>query len=80
MKVVCQVKLFGKNIDNRLNFKQHITRICNSAANQLHAPIWLKRFLGFQERKVVVNSVVLPNFYCMDLSNFDCSKSCMDVC
>ena len=39
IEVVSQVKLFGKNIDNRLNFEQHINRICKSAANQLHALI-----------------------------------------
>ena len=65
MKVATQVRLRRVEIDNKLNFEQHINRICKSAANQLNALIRLKRFLGFQERKALVNSFVLSNFnYC----------------
>ena len=56
IKVTSQVKLLGVEIDNKLNFEQHINRICKSATNQLNAVIRLKRFLGFQERKALVNS------------------------
>ena len=64
IKVPCQVKLLGVEI-NKLKFKQHINRICKSAANQINAIIRLKRFLVFQERNVPVNSFVLSNFnYC----------------
>ena len=61
IKVASKVKLLGVEIDNKLNFKQHINCICNSAANQLNARIRLKRFLGFQGRKALVNSFVLSN-------------------
>ena len=56
IKVTSQVKFLGVEIDNKLNFEQHINRICKSATNQLNAVIRLKRFLGFQERKALVNS------------------------
>ena len=59
IKVTSQVKLLGVEIDNKLNFEQHINRICKSAANQLNAVIRLKRFSGFPERKALVNSFVL---------------------
>ena len=62
IKVASKVKLLGVEIDNKLNFEQHINRICNSAANQLNALIKLKRFSGFQERKALENSFVLSNF------------------
>ena len=74
IKVAFQVKPLGVEIDNKLNFEQHINRICKSAANQLNALNRLKRFLGFQKRKAIVNSFVLSNFnYCtlgMDICNF----------
>ena len=61
IKVASQVKLLGVEIDNKLNFERHINRICKSAANKLNALIRLKRFLGFQERKALVNSFFLSN-------------------
>ena len=36
------VKLFGFQIDDKLNFNLHITNICRSAANQLNALMRLK--------------------------------------
>ena len=44
IKVTSQVKLLGVETDSKLNFEQHINRICKSAANQLNALIRLKRF------------------------------------
>ena len=42
IKVASQVKLLGIETDNKLYFKQHINRICKSAANQLNVLIRLK--------------------------------------
>ena len=76
MKVATQVRLRRVEIDNKLNFEQHINRICKSTANQLNALIRLKRFLGFQERIALVNSFVLSNFnYCTLVMMFASSKS-----
>ena len=38
IKVAFQVKLLGVEIDNKLNFEQHINRICKSAAKVLRFP------------------------------------------
>ena len=65
IQIVPSVKLLVITIDNRLNFNEHISSICKSAANQLNALVRLKTFLGSNERKVLVNSFVLSNFnYC----------------
>ena len=65
IQIVPSVKLLGITIDNRLNFNEHVSSICKSAANQLNALVRLKTFLGSNERKVLVNSFVLSNFnYC----------------
>ena len=56
------VKLLGIEVDNKLNFNNHINTICRSAANQLNALIRLRRFLGIEERKALIQSFVLSNF------------------
>ena len=62
VKVTSQVKLIGGEIDNKQNFKQHIHHMCKWVKNQLNAFIRLKCFIGFQERKLLVKSLVLSNF------------------
>ena len=59
------VKLLGVHIDDKLNFNEHINKICKSAGNQLNALIRLKSFLGLKEKEVLVNSFIYSNFnYC----------------
>ena len=59
------VKLFGVHIDDKLNFNEHINKICKSAGNQLNALIRLRSFLGLKEKEVLVNSFIYSNFnYC----------------
>ena len=56
------VDILGITIDDKLNFNLHIDKVCLKSANQLNAFVRLKRFLGNQERKVLINSFVLSNF------------------
>ena len=59
------IKLLGIEIDDKLNFNNHINTICRSAANQLNALMRLRRFLGLEDRKALIQSFVLSNFnYC----------------
>ena len=62
IKAVSKVKLLGIEIDDKLNFNHHINNICKSASNQLNALIRLKHLLGFEERKVLVNTFAMSNF------------------
>ena len=58
-------KLLGIHLGNRLNFNLHINTTCKSASNQLNALVRLKKFLSFEQKKILVNSFVFPNFdYC----------------
>ena len=76
LQFASEVKFLWVEIDYKLIFEQQIYRICQSAANQLNALIRLKRFLGFQERKALVNSSALSNFnYCTLVWMFASSKS-----
>ena len=47
IQIVPSVKLLGITIDDRLNFNEHISSICKSAANQLNALVRLKTFFLF---------------------------------
>ena len=65
IKVVSSADFLGIQINNKLNFNVHISNICRSAANQLNALIRLKRFLGFKEKRILINSYFIANFnYC----------------
>ena len=62
IKSVPSVELLGIQLDDKLNFSQHISNICKSAANRLNALIRLQKFLSFEEKKVLINSYFMANF------------------
>ena len=65
IETLSAVKLLGIEIDDKLNFNNHINTICRSAANQLNALIRLRDFLKIEERKALIQSFALSNFtYC----------------
>ena len=65
-KTVFNKKRRCKNrIDGQLNLNLHISNICKSVSKQLNAFVRLKCFLAFEERNVLINSLVLSSFnYC----------------
>ena len=65
------VKLLWITLDNKLNFENHISSICKSASCQLNALFSLKNFLGFKERKILIESLIPSNFnYCLLVRHF----------
>ena len=50
------VKLLGVYLDYILNFGPHNSEIFNKAASQLNALKKLKRFIAFNEKKILVQS------------------------
>ena len=62
IQAVQSVDILGITIYDKLNFNLHIDKIYLKSANQLNALVRLKRFLGNEERKVLINSFVLSNF------------------
>ena len=56
IKVTSNVKILGVHIDSKLNFNLHIDIIFKSASNWLNALVQSKRYLGHEERFVLVNS------------------------
>ena len=78
VKVKSLVKLLGFQIDDELNFNLHIVNICRSAANRLNALTRLRKFLGFEEKKVLINSYFYSN-YCPLVWMFSHAKSLKKV-
>ena len=67
--------LLGLEIDSKLNFDKHISKLCNKSAGQLNALNRLNRYLGFEEKKILINSFIYGNFnYCPLVWHF-CSKN-----
>ena len=76
IKTSSLVKRLGVHTDDQLNFNVHITKICRSAANQLHALIRLWMSLNFEEGKTLINSYFYSSFnYCPLVWMFSSAKS-----
>ena len=76
IKSISSVELLGIQIDDKLNFNLHISKICKSAANQLNALIRLKQFLSFHAKEVLINSYIISNFnYCPLVWMFSSTQS-----
>ena len=72
------VLLLGLEIDSKLNFDKHISKLCNKSAGQLNALNRLNRYLGFEEKKILINSFIYGNFnYCPLVWHF-CSKNSLN--
>ena len=68
------VNLLGITLDNKLNFENHISSICKSANCQFNALFRLKKFLGFKERKILIESFAYPNFNCCPMVWHFCNQ------
>ena len=80
IKSVSSVELLGIQIDNKLNFNLHISKICKSAANQLNALIRLKQFLSFHAKEVLIDSYIISNFnYCPSVWMFSSAQSLKEI-
>ena len=59
------VLLLGLEIDSKLNFDKHVSKLCHKSAGQLNGLNRLNRYLGFEEKKMLINSFIYGNFnYC----------------
>ena len=50
IKTVPSVDFLGIQLDDTLSFSPHISNMCKSAANQLHALIRLQKFFKFFDK------------------------------
>ena len=58
-------KIIGVIIDNKLNFKSHISELCKKASQKVAALSRLSCYLHNSEKKLVLNSIIKSQFsYC----------------
>ena len=68
------VTLLGIEIDSKLNFKNHVSKICRKAGRQLNAISRIQNYLGEKEKKLIVNTFVYSNFMYCPLAWHFCPK------
>ena len=74
------VEPLGVALDYKLDFDPHISNLCKKAATQLNVLKRLKTFIGFHEKKFIVQSFVYSNFsYCPLVWYFSSSKSLQKI-
>ena len=56
------VKLLGIEIDNQLNFDNHVSTLCKKAGSQLNAIGRLRKYIGFPEKKALIEAFVYSIF------------------
>ena len=58
-------KLLGVTFDNRLSFNHHISNICKTAGNELHALARVSNYMDQDKKRILFNSYFLSQFnYC----------------
>ena len=59
------VELKGVTIDNKLNFSEHVTKICNKANQKLHALARIAKYLDPNKLKIIMRTFIESQFnYC----------------
>ena len=59
------VKLLGIEINNQLNFDNHVSTICRKEGSQLNTIGRLRKYIGFPEKKALAEAFVFSIFnYC----------------
>ena len=59
------VKLLGIIIDNKLNFNEHVTRLCKKANQKLHALARISKYLSTEKLRILMEAFIDSQFnYC----------------
>ena len=58
-------KMLGVQFDNKLNFNNHVRKLCKKASQKLHALTRLCNFMSINQRKIIMKSFITSQFsYC----------------
>ena len=59
------VKLLGITIDNKLNFGEHVTKICKKVSQKLHALARISNYMSQEKLRVIMKAFIESQFgYC----------------
>ena len=63
--------LLDIEIDNKLNFEKHDTALCPKVGLQLNTLSRIRKYIGFQKMKMLLDSFIFSNFnYCPLVCHF----------
>ena len=63
-------------VDSKLNFDEHISKLCNKKAWQLNVLSRIEHLIGLEERKILINCFINANFnYCPIVWHFSSRES-----
>ena len=62
------VTLLGIEIDSKLNFKNHVSKICRKAGRQLNAISRIQNYLGRKREKINSKHFCILKFYVLSIS------------
>ena len=65
----------GIEIDNKLNFKKHVTALCQKVSLQLNTLSRIQKYIEFQEMKMLLDSFIFSNLNCYLLVWHFCSAA-----
>ena len=58
-------KVIAITFDNKLTFESHVTKICKTASQKLHALACLSNNMSMEKRKVIMNAFISSQYgYC----------------
>ena len=75
MKNSKEQKIIGVLIDNKLNFKSHISELCKKASQEIAALSRLSSYLHNSEKKIIFNSITKSQFSYCPLVWMFCSRT-----
>ena len=70
------VTLLGLEVDSKLSFDEHISKLCNKSALCTYTLCRIRHLIGLEGKKILINSVIYANFnYCPLAWHFSSRKS-----
>ena len=65
IKASASVKLLGVTIDNKLNFNEHVSKICKKVSTKLHALARVANYMSSEKLRVIMKAFIESQFgYC----------------
>ena len=59
---IAEEKILGVYFDNQLNFKYHLSKMCKSASQKLHALARISTLMSFNQMKIIMNAFITSQF------------------
>ena len=62
IKASKSVKLLGITIDNKLNFNEHVSKLCKKTSQKLHALARISNYMSTEKLKLIMKAFIESQF------------------